>query len=303
MSQILQATHEGELVIGEMKIPCAVLADGTRLLSQGGFLKALGRSRTPKSGTGSSVAETPFFLSANNIKPFIDSELQASTTPIKFRTSGGRVAFGYKAELLPKVCEVYLKAKDAGVTLPSQLKTVKQCELLVRGLAYIGIISLIDEATGYQLVRQRDALQKILDKYLRKEYAAWARRFPMEFYEELFRLKNWTLDKKTMKMPGVVGKYTNDLIYDRLAPGILEELHKKNPIIEETGRRKTKHHQWLTDDIGHPALDKHFSGVMALMRANTHWEQFKRGIERAYPRIGTQLALKFLEEDDGDSKI
>jgi hypothetical protein len=298
MSATLQATHEGELLIGEMKIPCAVLADGTRLLSQGGFLKALGRSRTPKSGTGSSVADTPFFLSANNIKPFIDKDLQVSTTPVKFKSSGGRVAYGYKAELLPKVCEVYLRAKDAGVILPSQLKTVKQCELLIRGLAYIGIVSLIDEATGYQLVRQRDALQKILDKYLRKEYAAWARRFPLEFYEELFRLKGWELDKKTMKMPGVVGKYTNDLIYDRLAPGILEELKKRNPVIEETGRRKTKHHQWLTEETGHPQLDKHFSGVLALMRANTNWEVFKRGVERAYPRIGSQLALKLFEDDN-----
>jgi hypothetical protein len=153
--------------------------------------------------------------------------------------------------------------------------------------------------TGAEETRQRDALQKILDKYLRKEYAAWARCFPMEFYEELFRLKGWVLDKKTMKMPGVVGRYTNDLIYDRLAPGILEELQKKNPVIPELGRRRTKHHQWLTEEIGHPSLDKHFNGVMALMRANTNWDNFKRGVERAYPRIGTQLALK-LFDDDGE---
>jgi hypothetical protein len=78
----------------------------------------------------------------------------------------------------------------------------------------------------------------------------------------------------------------------------LEELRKRNPVVEETGRRKTKHHQWLTEETGHPALDKHFSGVMALMRANTQWENFKRGVERAYPKIGTQLALRLFDDDD-----
>ena len=56
------------------------------------------------------------------------------------------------------------------------------------------------------------------------------------------------------------------------------------------GRRATKHQQWLTDETGHPALDRHFIGVMALMRSTSTWDQFKRGIERAYPKIGTQLA-------------
>jgi hypothetical protein len=79
-------------------------------------------------------------------------------------------------------------------------------------------------------------------------------------------------------------------------------LTKKNPVIEETGRRKTKHHQWLTDDIGHPALDRHFSGVMALMRANTYWENFRRMMEKAYPKIGTQLALKLFEEEEPEDE-
>ena len=98
-------------------------------------------------------------------------------------------------------------------------------------------------------------------------------------------------------MPQVVGRYTNDIIYDRLAPGILDELRKLNPKLS-TGRRKVKHHQWLTEETGHPALDRHFSGVMALMRANFDWSHFKRSLERAYPKIGTQLALRFLEDDE-----
>jgi len=301
------ATHQGVVDIAGFKIRCYNLDTGERVLSREGFLRALGRTGKPKyKEDQSSVDETavftaPLFLRANNLKEFISSELIESSKHIEFEMVGGQKAYGYKADILPLVCYVYIDAEKKGVLTPRQTTYAERSHSLIRGFATIGIIALVDEATGFQETRQRDALQKILDKYLRKEYAAWARCFPMEFYEELFRLKGWPLDKTTMKMPGVVGRYTNDFIYDRLAPGILEELRKRNPVIEEIGRRQAKHHQWLTQETGHPALDKHFSGVLALMRANTQWEVFKRGIERAYPKIGTQLALKFIEEEESEN--
>src|SRR5438132_9742312 len=43
-----KATHEGILTIGDMEIPCAVLEDGTRLLTQSGVMVALGRARQAK---------------------------------------------------------------------------------------------------------------------------------------------------------------------------------------------------------------------------------------------------------------
>lgn len=298
-NKIPKATHAGNIQLNNLEIECYNLDNGQRVLSRISFLKALGRTGKAKGGRKyDDEFQKPVFLTANNLNPFISTELLENSKPLQFVDLNGNLSIGYKAELLPSTCYVFIDALENNSLKSNQVHIAERAKMLVRGFATIGIIALVDEATGYQKTRQRDALQKIFDKYLRKEYAAWAKRFPMEFYEELFRLKGWSLDKKTMKMPGVVGRYTNDLIYDRLAPGILEELQKKNPVREETGRRKTKHHQWLTEDTGHPALDRHFSGVMALMRGNTNWEQFKRSIERAYPRIGTQLALKFFEEEE-----
>src|SRR5690349_1992576 len=61
-----QASHDGPLQIGDAVLMAAVLANGKRLLAQGTFLKALGRSRTPKAGTGglATVDGLPFFLQA-----------------------------------------------------------------------------------------------------------------------------------------------------------------------------------------------------------------------------------------------
>jgi hypothetical protein len=168
----------------------------------------------------------------------------------------------------------------------------------MRGLAHIGIIALVDEATGYQEVRDRLALQAILDKYLAKEFAAWAKRFPDEFYYQMFRLKNWQWKGMKVNRPSVVGHYTNDIVYQRLAPGILEELQGRNPP-DEKGHRRAKHHQWLTIDIGHPALAQHLHAVIALMRASSTWDQFQRSLQRAFPKKNETGYLEFPGEDGG----
>lgn len=296
--KVIKATHEGVINIDGFKIKSYNLETGERVLSRIDFLRALGRTGNAKGGRQYDTEfKLPVFLTADNLKPFINNELIRNSTPIEFITMSGVKSIGYKAELLPTVCYVFIDANEENALRKIQVHIAERCKILVRAFATIGIIALIDEATGYQNERKKDALQKILDKYLRKEYAAWAKCFPDEFYEEMFRLKKWNLDKKTMKMPGVVGRFTNDIVYDRLAPGILDELRKRNPVLD-TGKRKTKHHVWLTQQTGHPALDRHFSGVLALMRANSTWEGFKRLLERSYPKIGTQFALKLFDKEE-----
>lgn len=300
-----QATHDGSFKIGEKVIVAAVLPDGKRLLSQGTFLQAMGRSRTPKAGTGglTTVDELPFFLQADVLKPHIPEELRLSTTPIQFRMKDGKKAIGYEAQLLPMVCRVYLDFRDACIqkaardhsplefAVPRNFRhIVTACDLLTRALAQVGIAGLVDEATGYQEVRDRRALEAILDRFLRKELAAWAKTFPDEFYMEIFRLKGWEWRGMSVNRPSVVGKYTNDLVYDRLAPNILEELESRNPK-DQKGNRKHRHHQWLTDDIGHPALAQHLYAVIGFMRASGDWESFHRLVQRAFPKKNTNMLL------------
>ena len=287
MSKIIpKATHAGNLKIGDMVLPCAVLEDGTRLLTQEGFLKAIGRSGKPAKGRGSGVEKLAPFLDLNNLKPYVDSELESSTYPIVFQPASGSRAYGYKAELLPKVCEVYLKARDDETLLQSQLKFAAACDILMRGLAHVGIIALVDEATGYQIDRARDALEKILEAFISDELRKWVKTFPDEYYEEIIRLKKWGFPN-SVKRPGVLGKYTIDIVYKRLAPGILTELEIKNPKIQ--GYRRSKHHSWLTADIGHPRLREHLSAVIALMKSSTTWDQFMRSLNRALPKYGENI--------------
>jgi hypothetical protein len=293
---ILKATHDGFIKINEKEIACAVLEDGTRLLTQQGFLKAIGRARSAKGGTGATADNSVAFLKANNLKQFISKELEASTTPIVFKTTKGRKAFGFKAELLPEVCSVYLEAREANKLLPNQAHIAKMCEIIVRALANVGIIALIDEATNYQEIRDRIALQKILELYINKELMKWQKRFPDEWYENLFRIRGIEWKNRTDR-PQYIGKVTNDIIYDRLPKGIKEELKKLNPPDEETGRRKHKHHQFLTPNIGHPALQEIITGTNTLMKISPNWRKFYSMLQRAFPKHGDQTEIDFEEEN------
>src|SRR5207248_2037681 len=190
---------------------------------------ALGMNKNPSRGQANAIDNRPGFLSANNINPFISDDLRRSWNPIPFRLpkgSGGykgNIAFGYPAELLPKVCDVFLDAEETDALTGGQKHIAVQAKILMRGLAHVGIVALVDEATGYQDERARDALAKILEAFIAKELRPWVRTFPTEFYKEMFRLRKIPY-REDVKRPQYIGVLTNDLVYSRLAPGVLDEL-------------------------------------------------------------------------------
>ncbi len=186
------------------------------------------------------------------------------------------------------VAEVYLKFRDYWFAqdkpVPVQYKrSVAACDLLTRGLARIGIIALVDEATGYQYDRPRQDLAEILEQFISKQLCAWAKTFQDDYYKELFRLRGWSYRSFSTKRPILAGKLTVDIIYQRLAPAVLRELQRLNPA-NAKGRRKHKYFQWLTPDIGHPKLKEHLSAIIALMRSSDTWDDFKRRLDRALPK-------------------
>jgi len=99
-----------------------------------------------------------------------------------------------------------------------------------------------------------------------------------------------------MENSAYVGKLTNSLIYEKLPPGVLEELKNKNPK-DDKGRRKHRHHQFLTDDIGNPHLEKQLVAVTTLLKVAPKWASFKRNFARAFPDGPEQSEMEFLEDE------
>lgn len=268
----------GVLPIGGGEIECFVLETGERVLSTRGVMKAMGRRWRGRKYTGTDL---PVFLEARNLAPFIGDDLAAVSNPIRFRVGGRLTAEGFRAEILPIVCEVYLKARDIEGTLsPKQETIAAKCEILMRALSRTGVIALVDEATGFQDQRPKDALAQYIQLYIAKELRQWVKTFPTSFFAGLCRLKGIALPDD-MKLPRYFGHLVNDLVWDRLAPAIRRELDLRNPV-QSSGRRRHRHHQWLTDGIGHPKLLHHLGILEGMMGAfgDGEYDQFHDRVER-----------------------
>lgn len=292
---IEQATHEGNLKIAGAEVTCYVLQNGDRLISTRGIMKALKRTWRGRKYTGT---ELPVFVEANNLKPFISNDLAPVLSAKEIRTPRGVLSEAFSAEVLPTVCDIYLRARAEGVLTKAQLIVAQQCEILVRALSKVGIIALVDEATGYQEIRPRDALQQYLDTVLRKELAAWSKRFPDEFYENIYKLKGWPWHGMKKNRFSVVAHYTRDLVYERLGPGVLEELEQRSPK-NEKGNRDHKLHQWLTDEVGHPLLAQHLHSLLMFQRlaiANGYgWQRYVKMVDQVLPKKGNTLEIPLNE--------
>lgn len=288
-------THAGEIDLAGYILPCYVTKDEERIISSRRLQAAL-KMVDEKKGQQSPGKRLDRFFNYRALKPLFNEGFPQGHFKAITSKYGGQTIKGYKAEVLVDICNIMLKARRMSLLSGARQKIVaKQCEILLGAFAQVGIIALIDEATGYQNIRARKALEEILNKFISEELRKWAKTFPDEFYKQMFKLRGWPYDPASMKKPSVVGHYTNDLIYDRLAPGVLEELKKNNPRTPK-GYRKNKHFQWLTEDVGDPRLREHLSAVIALMKASTTWDSFYRLLQRALPRYGDNYELPFKED-------
>jgi len=283
--EIKQATHGSEdhpLKIGDAEIPCYVLEDGTRVLSQRGLQTGIGMSI---GGSSSGEQRMAAFVDSLGQKGVDINDLAARIRkPIMFRfPGGGRTAYGFEATILADLCDVILAARKKGALLPQQSHIAEQCEMLVRGFARVGIIALVDEATGYERDRTRYSLAKILEAFIARELQPYVQTFPADFYEHMFRLRGLSFPTTSVKRPQYFGILTNDVVYKRLAPGVLAELKRVTPRNDD-GRPTAKYFQSLTSNIGYPKLKEHLGAVVALMKISKSWDDFMNVLDEHYPR-------------------
>lgn len=285
--QILKAEYGSDktpLKFGNNEVPCYVLEDGTRVLSGRAMQRAIGYE-------GSSGDWLKKFVSSKTIGSYMPPEIVAGLDePIRFirNDAGGSqpITYGYEATKLIDLCDALIELKKAGVLKQKQTIYAEQAEMIIRSVAKVGIIALIDEVTGYQDNRQKDALRQFLEKFLREEKGRWVKTFPDEFFESIFKMKgwNWEMAAKGQK-PGVMGKYINNYVWARIAPGVLSELKRINPK-NELGKRKGKNPQFIDVNFGHPKLKEHLTVLTMFAKASGYnWISWDRMVKRALPKF------------------
>ncbi|WP_369913900.1 P63C domain-containing protein [Xanthomonas sp. NCPPB 3005] len=296
VASLPKATHgsaDRPLRIGDVEIPCYVLDDGTRVLSQRGLISGIGMSLgSSKSGDARHIV----LFESDAMKSHVSKDLLAMLrAPIRFRPPhGGATAFGYPATILADVCEAVLSARADG-DLPLRLAHIAdQCEVLVRGFARVGVIALVDEATGYQKERARDALAQILEAFVAKELQPYVKTFPSDYYEHMFRLRGLPYPpEKAHYRPQYFGVLTNDIVYKRLAPGLLTELKAQAAKDEKKGKLM----QRLTNNVGHPKLREHLASVVTVMKLSKDYDDFTHKLDVVHPKYSETIGMDLPEGD------
>lgn len=277
---------ETPIRIADIEVPCFVLDDGRRVITMNGMLDTLGMARGGAMVKGMNRLE--LFVSRERINPFVSNTLhERIQNPIRFRI-GRTTAYGFDSDTLIEIAEAVIRADHEGNLQKQQAGIAHQCRVITASLTRIGLIALIDEATGYQTKRDSDELQQILTAYLLPEHRPWMQTIPAEFTNEIYRVYGWTRTANN-RGPRYAGKLIRNLIYEKLPQPVLPALDSANPSNAKY-QRKHRHHQFLTEKQGLDHFRSQVITVMTLLRISKNKADFNRHLE-AY--FGSQMSFDF----------
>ncbi|MFA5272302.1 MAG: P63C domain-containing protein [Candidatus Omnitrophota bacterium] len=273
--EIPYSLFKGTLKMGNMEVECHVLNDFRRVLTQKEIVRILSGGR--ESG------DLNRYLQSNAL---VNKKLEGGRD-IPFLVPPTGQAIGSEATFLIDICQKYLEARDQDLLKPNQLKLAAQAEIIIRACAKTGIIALIDEATGYQEVRAKRALQLKLQAFIADELQEWVRMFPPEFWIQLARLEGVHYSPKNRPLRW--GKYVMAFVYDSIDPDLGKKLREKN----RNPHYLQNHHQWLRD-FGKNKLIEQIAGVTAIMKLCRDMDDFKRKFKKVFSK--TEMQYEWDEE-------
>ena len=241
LGKIPIATYPGILQLGESEIPVYVLNDGRRVVSRSGATGVL------TAGKGGGNLES--YIGVHALKKYIPESVIGGMIDFNLPGVVNKTVKGIEAEAFIEICRGYVRAlageiEGEKLTSASQIEIAVRCSMFLASCAKLGLVALIDEATGYQYDRAEDALRIKLRAYLEEEMRKWERTFPNELWVEFGRLTRWrgTVNQR----PLYWGKLVMELVYDYLDKDVADWLRKNAP----KPRHGQNYHQWLTAQYG-----------------------------------------------------
>lgn len=289
----LEAIHTGVIKLGEFELPCYVLSNEMRVLSQREVVKLITGGRE----SGNLVR----YLQARAIQPHLPAKFRGlegdkSDNSLIFK-AGTSIAHGILASDLVDICNAYLKARQEGTLQPQQAKLAEQAEMFISACAKTGIDAIVDEVTGFQYFRKANELQEKFKAYLQDEYREWALTFPRQLFNHFYRLEGKTPPLQQTPYPKRFGKYVMQYVYDTLDNDIADYLRENNP---NPGGKK--HHHQLFNDFGYKNLQDHVMSVMGIIKASINMDKFKENLAFAFPNARTQRRARLNDAKSKNTK-
>lgn len=265
----------GSIDLGGRTLDCYVLDNGDRVISLSGAVRAL---------TGTDSGNLGNYTNIDGLKPFLDPNIVAGGIQpfdIPGNPNPGR---GIKAETFLDICNAYVAAFEADTLKTERQKTTAiTCAVLLSSCAKVGLIALIDEATGHQYERAEDALQVKLRAFIAEELRDWEKTFPDELWQEFGRLTNWT--GALHSRPKWWGKLVIELIYDTLDPDVAEYLksHKPEPGVHW--------HRQLTENLGVRQLVSRCYEVIGMAKTCRDIGELRQRVAEHYGKKSIQFTM------------
>ena len=263
----------GTLQIGDVAMECHVLSNSQRVLTQREVVRVLSGGR--ESGNLQRYLDrNPLTAENFDLGPTVNFTVPETQV----------VGIGHEAIQLVEICDRYLRARELKLLKPSQLKLAKQAEIVIRASAKVGIIALIDEATGYDKVKARRDYQVKLQAFIAEDMQEWARMFPESFWLELARLEGVRYSPRSRPLRW--GKYVMMFVYDAIDPDIGNWLRANNP----SPRFKKNHHQWLKE-FGREQVHDQITKVVTIMNLCKDMEEFREKFSYIFDKAPLQLTF------------
>jgi DNA-binding transcriptional regulator YdaS (Cro superfamily) len=269
------ALWAGVLPIGDNGVPVYVLDDGRRLVSRTGATTSL---------TGTPGGDLESYLGVAALKEFLPDELEFSEFTLQGVTH--KTVRGVTADTFLAICRAYVAALEAGALQTNRQRAIAaQAAVFLAACAGVGLIALIDEATGYQYARAEDALQIKLKLYLEDEMRQWEKTFPDDLWIEFGRLTNW--QGGIHSRPKYWGKLVNELVYGYLDKDVAEWLRNNAP----KPRHGQNYHQWLSSQYGLKKLTEHLWMLIGMAKASRSMTDLRQRMAEQFGREAIQFTL------------
>lgn len=265
-------------------IPCYVLNDGQRIFRLSNLTKALRGKEHGKFGN---------YLAPQNIQRHLPPRLVPLIDETHDRVPQGVIEFeynnkiekGYNSEDFMDVCIAFIEAGHQSELSEVQKEILINANRYIMACAKVGITALIDEATGYQNLREENALQLKLKFFLSDQLRDWEKTFPDELWKQFGRLTNW--QGSINSRPRYWGKLVNELIYECIDEDLSKYLKENKPLMPS----HTKYHQWLNENYGVRALTEHIWQIIGMSRGCENISQLKELASKEFKKNPIQLTL------------
>ncbi len=294
-TKLPEAKWFGHLQLGDAELPCYVLEDGRRVISRTGATSVL----AGKKGGG----QLEKYISAGALKEYMPTDLPDQMIDFCIPEVVNKTVKGIEAETFVEICRGYVRAladeaereasqlltdeadRETSQLTKSQQEMAWKASAFLASCAKVGLIALIDEATGYQYDRAQDALRVKLRAYLEEEMRKWEKTFPDELWLEFGRLTNWK--GAVTQRPKYWGKLVMELIYEYLDPDVAKWLRENAP----KPRHGKNYHLWLTSQYGLKKLLEHIWMVIGMARACKTMRELREKMAQSFGRHPIQVTV------------